>query len=82
MSQPQYIGEVAPTHLRGRLVGLYGACFQLGSVFVSIIEPSVNDFADGTTDVGWVDWLGYHDEQLELEDSSVRQPKQMPQKVE
>ncbi|KAE9363922.1 MFS sugar transporter-like protein [Stipitochalara longipes BDJ] len=35
MSQPQYIGEVAPTHLRGRLVGLYGACFQFGSVFMS-----------------------------------------------
>jgi hypothetical protein len=34
MSQPQYIGEFAPTHLRGLLVGLYGACFQFGSVFV------------------------------------------------
>jgi hypothetical protein len=34
----QYIGEFAPTHLRGRLVGLYGACFQVGSVLVSITE--------------------------------------------
>ncbi|KAJ4985439.1 sugar transporter [Stagonosporopsis vannaccii] len=32
MSSPQYIAEVAPAHLRGRIVGLFGACFQLGSI--------------------------------------------------
>ncbi|KAJ4321121.1 hypothetical protein N0V94_003068 [Neodidymelliopsis sp. IMI 364377] len=32
MSSPQYIAEVAPVHLRGRIVGLFGACFQIGSV--------------------------------------------------
>jgi MFS family permease len=32
MSSPQYVAEVAPTHLRGRLVGLFGACFQVGSL--------------------------------------------------
>jgi len=32
MSSPQYMGEVAPAHLRGRLVGLFGACFQVGSL--------------------------------------------------
>jgi MFS family permease len=32
MSAPQYMGEVSPAHLRGRLVGLFGACFQIGSL--------------------------------------------------
>ncbi|KAF7926829.1 uncharacterized protein EAE98_006214 [Botrytis deweyae] len=32
MSSPQYVAEVAPTHLRGRLVGIFGACFQVGSL--------------------------------------------------
>jgi MFS family permease len=32
MSSPQYMGEVAPTHLRGILVGFFGACFQVGSL--------------------------------------------------
>ena len=32
MSSPQYVAEVAPVHLRGRIVGLFGACFQIGSV--------------------------------------------------
>jgi hypothetical protein len=35
MSSPQYVAEVAPTHLRGRLVGFYGACFQVGSLCVN-----------------------------------------------
>jgi len=35
MSSPQYMGEVAPAHLRGRLVGLFGACFQIGSLAMS-----------------------------------------------
>ncbi|RDW88017.1 MFS sugar transporter-like protein [Coleophoma cylindrospora] len=32
MSSSQYMGEVAPLHLRGRLVGIFGACFQVGSL--------------------------------------------------
>ncbi|KAI6708649.1 sugar transporter [Diplocarpon mali] len=31
MSAPQYMGKVAPAHLRGLLVGLSGACFQVES---------------------------------------------------
>ncbi|OBT54729.1 hypothetical protein VE04_03977 [Pseudogymnoascus sp. 24MN13] len=32
MSSPQYMAEVSPAHYRGRLVGLFGACFQIGSL--------------------------------------------------
>ncbi|KAJ5132834.1 hypothetical protein N7448_006992 [Penicillium atrosanguineum] len=32
MSSSQYIGEIAPLHLRGRMVGFFGACFQVGSL--------------------------------------------------
>ncbi|KAF7714583.1 MFS-type Sugar/inositol transporter [Penicillium ucsense] len=32
MSSSQYIGEIAPVHLRGRMVGFFGACFQVGSL--------------------------------------------------
>lgn len=32
MSSSQYMGEIAPVHLRGRLVGIFGACFQVGSL--------------------------------------------------
>ncbi|KUL87990.1 hypothetical protein ZTR_03941 [Talaromyces verruculosus] len=32
MSSSQYMGEIAPVHLRGRLVGIFGACFQIGSL--------------------------------------------------
>ena len=32
MSSPQYIAEVAPVHLRGRMVGIFGACFQVGAM--------------------------------------------------
>ena len=32
MSSSQYIGEIAPIHLRGRMVGFFGACFQVGSL--------------------------------------------------
>lgn len=35
MSSPQYMAEVAPVHLRGRLVGIFGACFQVGSLVTS-----------------------------------------------
>lgn len=32
MSSSQYIGEISPIHLRGRMVGFFGACFQIGSL--------------------------------------------------
>jgi MFS family permease len=32
MSSSQYIGKIAPLHLRGRMVGFFGACFQVGSL--------------------------------------------------
>jgi hypothetical protein len=32
MSSPQYVAEVAPTHLRGGLAGFYIACFQVRSL--------------------------------------------------
>jgi MFS family permease len=35
MSSSQYMGEIAPVHLRGRLVGIFGACFQVGSLVMS-----------------------------------------------
>lgn len=35
MSSSQYMAEIAPIHLRGRLVGIFGACFQVGSLAMS-----------------------------------------------
>ncbi|KAG9660734.1 MFS general substrate transporter, partial [Aureobasidium melanogenum] len=32
MSSDQYMAEISPIHLRGRLVGIFGACFQVGSL--------------------------------------------------
>ena len=32
ISSSQYMAEIAPIHLRGRLVGVFGACFQVGSL--------------------------------------------------
>lgn len=32
---PQYMAEVAPVHLRGRIVGIFGACFQVGSLVMT-----------------------------------------------
>ncbi|KAJ6143323.1 Major facilitator superfamily domain general substrate transporter [Penicillium samsonianum] len=32
MSSSQYIGEISPIHLRGIMVGFFGACFQVGSL--------------------------------------------------
>ncbi|KAI4755638.1 MFS general substrate transporter [Aureobasidium sp. EXF-3400] len=32
MSSSQYMAEISPIHLRGRLVGVFGACFQIGSL--------------------------------------------------
>ncbi|OLN83399.1 Lactose permease 13 [Colletotrichum chlorophyti] len=31
---PQYVAEVAPVHLRGRIVGFFGAFFQVGSLMI------------------------------------------------
>ncbi|KAL0932289.1 MFS sugar transporter [Colletotrichum truncatum] len=31
---PQYVAEVAPVHLRGRIVGAFGAFFQVGSLMM------------------------------------------------
>lgn len=33
-SAPQYVAEIAPMHLRGRLVGFFGTFFQFGSVIM------------------------------------------------
>lgn len=44
MCQPQYIGEFAPTHLRGLIVGLYGACFQIGSVLMNAILIGISNW--------------------------------------
>lgn len=48
MSNPQYMAEVAPTHWRGRIVGLFGACFQVGSIFMSAALLGTN-----TIDSDW-----------------------------
>jgi len=32
MSSSTYMAEIAPVHLRGRLVGIFGACFQVGAL--------------------------------------------------
>ncbi|KAL4878699.1 general substrate transporter [Aspergillus karnatakaensis] len=32
LSSSQYMGEISPVHLRGLLVGIFGACFQIGSL--------------------------------------------------
>ncbi|EPS40278.1 hypothetical protein H072_5916 [Dactylellina haptotyla CBS 200.50] len=35
MSSSQYMAEISPIHLRGRLVGIFGACFQIGALATS-----------------------------------------------
>lgn len=34
-SAPQYMAEISPVHLRGRLVGFFGTWFQVGSLIIS-----------------------------------------------
>lgn len=34
-SAPQYMAEISPIHLRGRLVGFFGTFFQVGSIIIS-----------------------------------------------
>ncbi|KAJ5095342.1 hypothetical protein NUU61_004698 [Penicillium alfredii] len=35
ISSSQCIGEISPVHLRGRMVGFFGACFQIGSLAIT-----------------------------------------------
>ncbi|KAG9240281.1 hypothetical protein BJ878DRAFT_537219 [Calycina marina] len=34
-SSAQYMGDVTSAHLRGRLIGVFGACFQVGSLAIN-----------------------------------------------
>lgn len=49
-SAPQYMAEIAPVHLRGRLVGIFGACFQVGSL--TMLAAMVG-FAKWDSDYQW-----------------------------
>ncbi|KAH8674296.1 sugar transporter [Xylariales sp. PMI_506] len=49
-SAPQYMAEVAPVHLRGRLVGIFGACFQVGSI---LMNGAMMGFTTWTSDWQW-----------------------------
>ena len=51
MSNPQYIAEIAPVHLRGRLVGIFGACFQVGSVGMNAAMIGLSTIQ--TSNWGW-----------------------------
>lgn len=42
MSSSQYMAEIAPLHMRGRLVGIFGACFQVGSVVFLAVMYAFN----------------------------------------
>lgn len=46
MSSPQYMAEVAPAHLRGRLVGIFGSCFQVGSVLMLAAMVGFTDLSN------------------------------------
>jgi MFS family permease len=45
MSSSQYIGEIAPIHLRGVMVGFFGACFQVGSLAMLGAMIGLSDLA-------------------------------------
>ena len=47
----QYMAEISPVHLRGRLVGLFGACFQIGSVCMSGVMIAFSRWS--TSDWQW-----------------------------
>jgi MFS family permease len=53
MSSPQYIAEVAPAHLRGRLVGIFGACFQVGSIVMTGAMLAFVDMDKAKNDWCW-----------------------------
>lgn len=48
MSSSTYMAEIAPLHLRGRLVGLFGACYQVGSLVTNGVM-----MVFGTIDSNW-----------------------------
>ncbi|KAL4908011.1 hypothetical protein BDW74DRAFT_166575 [Aspergillus multicolor] len=52
MSSSQYMGEIAPTHLRGLLVGIFGACFQIGSLCMNAALIGINKM-EGKGDLQW-----------------------------
>ncbi|ORY59292.1 sugar transporter [Pseudomassariella vexata] len=47
---PQYMAEIAPVHLRGRLVGIFGACFQVGSI---VMNAAMMGFTQWNSDWQW-----------------------------
>ncbi|KAI0128303.1 putative MFS sugar transporter protein [Xylariales sp. AK1849] len=47
---PQYMAEIAPVHLRGRLVGIFGACFQVGSI---VMNAAMMGFTKWNSDWQW-----------------------------
>ncbi|KAI0379607.1 putative MFS sugar transporter protein [Hypomontagnella monticulosa] len=47
---PQYMAEIAPIHLRGRLVGIFGACFQVGSI---VMNAAMMGFTAWDSDWQW-----------------------------
>lgn len=49
-SGPQYMAEIAPIHLRGRLVGVFGACYQVGAI---AMIAAMMGFANWTTGGNW-----------------------------
>ncbi|CEL07508.1 Putative Sugar transporter (Hexose transporter) [Aspergillus calidoustus] len=50
LSSSQYIGEVSPVHLRGLYVGLFGACFQIGSLVMTGAMISISQIEG---DLAW-----------------------------
>jgi MFS family permease len=46
----QYMAEIAPVHLRGRLVGIFGACFQMGSI---VMNAAMMGFTKWDSDWQW-----------------------------
>lgn len=46
MSSPQYMAEVSPAHLRGRLVGIFGSCFQVGSALTLAAMVGFTDLSN------------------------------------
>lgn len=49
-SAPQYMAEIAPVHLRGRLVGFFGTWFQFGSI---IMIGVMTGFTKWNSDYQW-----------------------------
>jgi MFS family permease len=46
MSSPQYMAEISPAHLRGRLVGIFGSFFQAGSILTLAAMVGFTDLSD------------------------------------